>query len=226
MAKPTKLPRWADAAPAGAIVEPNEGKKDVGWKNGERPPNQFVNWWKNLAYQWTSWLDDEVSGLITALGGDPSTDSDALNEKMEQGTFSPEVVGALGTAIDSGDFTKRNGIYQRLGKTVIVWFDISFDNTNGAINGEVMYITPPFTVDESLSADVSVYCKPNRNASPRFHRILETALFDAGPPIDRRFTIDEINGDTGAESQNIVIGSAVQDIRVQLAYFHTGEYRY
>ena len=63
MAKPVDVPRWADVS--GDIVVPIDGKKDVGWVEEERPPNSFVNWFWNLVFQWTDWLNDtfDDSGL-------------------------------------------------------------------------------------------------------------------------------------------------------------------
>lgn len=79
-AKPSATPRWANVG--GVIVEPSSGKKDVGWLSDERPPAQYFNWWKNLAYQWFEYLKDGalsgahtidstlgVTGLITATAG-------------------------------------------------------------------------------------------------------------------------------------------------------------
>ena len=57
MAKPTTEPRWADVG--GAIVEPPEAKKDVGWIV-EKPPHQTFNWWMNLVFQWINFLN--ISG--------------------------------------------------------------------------------------------------------------------------------------------------------------------
>lgn len=69
-AKPSSLPRWADVG--GAIVEPPDGKKDVGWVTGEKPPAQYFNWWKNLVYQWTDYLDDGSFTGAFALASDIS----------------------------------------------------------------------------------------------------------------------------------------------------------
>ncbi len=55
MAKPSSLPRWADVS--GDIVEPTELKKDEGWLDGEMPPHSYFNWFQELVYQWTVYLD-------------------------------------------------------------------------------------------------------------------------------------------------------------------------
>src|SRR3982751_4091410 len=66
-AKPTTLPRWANAG--GAIVTPASGKLDIGWVPGERPPAQYDNWHKNLVFQWMQYLSD------AAFSGPASFDS-------------------------------------------------------------------------------------------------------------------------------------------------------
>ena len=59
---PTDLPRWADNAAAGDIVDPPATKKDVGWDTtGEKPPRTFFNWFWNLVYQWTAYLSSEMT---------------------------------------------------------------------------------------------------------------------------------------------------------------------
>lgn len=79
-AKPGSTPRWANVG--GAIVTPGAGKLDVGHVTAERPPAQYENWFKNLAWQWFEYLKDgamsgaftfdstvAVAGLITATAG-------------------------------------------------------------------------------------------------------------------------------------------------------------
>ncbi|HCU24360.1 MAG TPA: hypothetical protein DF383_05020 [Deltaproteobacteria bacterium] len=62
MAKPDKLPRWADVDPATNVVEPPETKKNVGWVKQEKPPARFFNWLFYKIYQWISWLSAQVGG--------------------------------------------------------------------------------------------------------------------------------------------------------------------
>lgn len=59
--KPSNLARWmndANAANSAMLVEPPEGKKDVGWQVAEKPPAQFMNWWSRQVYKWVEWLND------------------------------------------------------------------------------------------------------------------------------------------------------------------------
>jgi len=62
--KPTTLPRWATDG-AALLVEPNEGKKDIGWVVAEPPPAQVINWQENLTYQWCAYLDDLEAQALT-----------------------------------------------------------------------------------------------------------------------------------------------------------------
>jgi hypothetical protein len=61
MPKPAKFPRWATS---GAVTEPNEAKKTIGWYPGERPPANVKNWLLKLNYEWLVWFDT----LLTTLG--------------------------------------------------------------------------------------------------------------------------------------------------------------
>jgi len=126
MAKPTKLPRWADAAPAGAIVEPNEGKKDVGWKNGERPPSQFFNWWMSLVYQWTSWLDSDVG---------------------ESATFTPIL-----QLTPQPTYTIQLGRYTIVGRYCHATFDIEWQNDDDPSNATQVSILLPY-INQSVGTD-------------------------------------------------------------------------
>ena len=66
--KPSTLPRWANVG--GDIVVPSSGKQDVGWAAEERPPNSYMNWLQNLAYQWFDYLNDgDLTGLYTFADG-------------------------------------------------------------------------------------------------------------------------------------------------------------
>ncbi len=68
MAQPTKLPRWADTAPATSQVEPTSGKKDVGWVGNEKPPARYMNWLLYWIYQWILWFKDRTT-LRTQIWG-------------------------------------------------------------------------------------------------------------------------------------------------------------
>lgn len=88
MAKPTTLPRWADVG--GDIVIPPSGKLDVGWADNEQPANEFDNWFKNLVYQWTAYVNDgifqhgerEITVPVTAINGIVN-DIDFVGEVIE-----------------------------------------------------------------------------------------------------------------------------------------------
>lgn len=63
MAKPSELPRWADDG--GDIVEPLEGKKDIGYEEGELPVHSEMNWLFNLIYLWAQYLDGLTGEALT-----------------------------------------------------------------------------------------------------------------------------------------------------------------
>ena len=73
MAEPTDTPRWAETGvgvPDANIVEPNSGKKDTGWIDGEEPPSGYFNWlfWK--LYKWVQWLQTHTFvGSANTPGG-------------------------------------------------------------------------------------------------------------------------------------------------------------
>lgn len=76
ISRPTKFPRWADAAadpiPGSVgihpITEPSEAKKDQGWVI-EKQPLGVLNWLQNLVYQWIQYFDDMLLRLGTPVGG-------------------------------------------------------------------------------------------------------------------------------------------------------------
>lgn len=53
--KPSVLPKWAATA---TFPTPSSGKQNAGWKTGERPPAQYLNWLAWNTYLWLKWLDD------------------------------------------------------------------------------------------------------------------------------------------------------------------------
>jgi hypothetical protein len=65
MAKPTQLPRWATGVSAVIAPEPTEGKKDLGWTVGEKPPRQYQNWWMRRVYEWCLYLDGLANEAFT-----------------------------------------------------------------------------------------------------------------------------------------------------------------
>lgn len=68
MPKPSALPRWADVG--GDLVEPNSGKKDIGFVAGKRGVAQYFNWLFNLIYQWCQYISDGVfTGIIRSVDG-------------------------------------------------------------------------------------------------------------------------------------------------------------
>lgn len=58
MSRPTDDLHWADDG-AADVVEPNAGKKDVGWVSDEEPPAQYFNWFMREVAKWIEYLDGD-----------------------------------------------------------------------------------------------------------------------------------------------------------------------
>ena len=54
MSKPN-FTEWASGDPDYAI-EPNSGKKSVGWLSGEKPPFQYFNWIHYNSFLWEQYF--------------------------------------------------------------------------------------------------------------------------------------------------------------------------
>lgn len=68
MARPSLLLRWANAVTGSfpGRLEPNDGKKDVGFDDGEAPPAGEHNWIFGLAGDWIQYLDEQITRLLPA----------------------------------------------------------------------------------------------------------------------------------------------------------------
>lgn len=86
------LPRFASS---GTVVEPSEGKKDLGWVGtGEKPPWQTFNWLHKLTWQW-------INNLATYGTGYPSLASFVAN--ADEGSIG--VVDTFDTSFGPGIVT-------------------------------------------------------------------------------------------------------------------------
>ena len=99
MAKPTDVPRWADDG--GDIVEPLEGKKDIGYEDAELPTHSEMNWLFNLIYQWAVWLDGLQDEALTWTKLNTFTQSVA-NTRAIHATGNGTAGGALFTGGATG----------------------------------------------------------------------------------------------------------------------------
>ncbi len=70
MAKPASVPRWAETvggAAAANIVEPNEGKKDIGYDTGgDIPTSGGLNWILRTLYSWVKWINAGTSAATAS----------------------------------------------------------------------------------------------------------------------------------------------------------------
>src|SRR5262245_2597470 len=66
MSRPTTLPRFATVPTGGypGRVEPNSGKKDTGFDDGEEPPAGEHNWLFGIIGDWITYLNDTLSALV------------------------------------------------------------------------------------------------------------------------------------------------------------------
>lgn len=63
MAKPSDLPVWNTDATNRA--EPTVGRQAAGFSTSDTPTSLELNWWFNLVYEWTAYVDDLVSNAFT-----------------------------------------------------------------------------------------------------------------------------------------------------------------
>jgi len=83
MPEPSEEPRWADA---GSVVEPADGKKDIGWLQGERVPAEWLNWLFYTIWLWIVWFKtDKQSHLNGSLVGSPVVAYDGGSEIVVDG---------------------------------------------------------------------------------------------------------------------------------------------
>jgi hypothetical protein len=55
MPKPSSLPAWNTGG--ANRTEPSAGIKTTGHATNDKPVSSYENWWKNLVYEWCSYLD-------------------------------------------------------------------------------------------------------------------------------------------------------------------------
>jgi hypothetical protein len=68
-ALPAKQPQWADT---GIVTEPSTPYKSAGW-TAVKPPFAYFNWFMNLVYQWTQYLNAKVNFLPGTLADEVLT---------------------------------------------------------------------------------------------------------------------------------------------------------
>lgn len=61
--KPSTLPVWNSGG--ANRTTPSGGKQTTGFTVGEQPSSSFQNWWQNLVYQWTDYLNAPVGVTTT-----------------------------------------------------------------------------------------------------------------------------------------------------------------
>lgn len=69
--KPGTLPRWSEEAGGtqhNITPAPSSGRQDVGWLPDDEVLAQWMNWWMNLVYRWTAYLNDLENQALTWVG--------------------------------------------------------------------------------------------------------------------------------------------------------------
>lgn len=88
--KPTDLPEWA-SDPGADIETPPPGKQATGWQALEKPPHQWFNWFFNLVYRWTAFLQDYAANHVHD-GGSTDLSAPKIDPNSEI-DWSSEVTG-------------------------------------------------------------------------------------------------------------------------------------
>lgn len=63
-------PRWGESLTGvrgGVQVTPPSGRLDIGWINGDQPPEGFMNWWQYGVWKWIQWIKS-IGNPIVQIG--------------------------------------------------------------------------------------------------------------------------------------------------------------
>ncbi|MCR8636193.1 hypothetical protein [Paenibacillus radicis (ex Xue et al. 2023)] len=147
MAFEKELPEWKSPG-----VEPSASKKNEGWKPGEKPPADWLNWTQNRTYKA---LEELQNHKHTGAAGDAAKlDSNSL----ANGAATDAVIGNRtidDTAVPSTGPNTITGLFGSLGKMT------------RQITGKSSWITPPATTLEAANTHM--------NATTGIHGAVSTA---------------------------------------------------
>ena len=125
--KPASLPEFASGG-AAAVTAPTAAKKLLGWVVGEKPPAQYLNWWQELVYNWTQYLDDlenqgftwTIAHTFNALATFAAGISTAT---LQATTARSSATAGSGQSVAEGVFYKESApvALGRINDGVIVW---------------------------------------------------------------------------------------------------------
>jgi len=99
--RPDKKPRWATVPTINGVtgknnvIEPTEGKKDLGWDYLEKPARNFLNWVMNKAYEWIDYFDKNSQFLV--IENDPIPDMSVIVQRgsyLKQGAILVDLAGS------------------------------------------------------------------------------------------------------------------------------------
>ncbi len=158
---PATTARWANVG--GAITEPTEAKKNVGWV-AEKPAHQAFNWWQNLAYNWLVYLNlatSEVDATKVEKSGDTMTgDLQLSNVDLKPTTTGQGKVGLLSRRFAEGHFVSMEvsgvaSVATLTATTEVRSNTIVAPATSGATFGDATHRYSVFVADLNMSGEMT-----------------------------------------------------------------------
>lgn len=126
-------------------------------------------------------LTEELRNLVMEMGLTPATNNDKqLQEAFKQGPYTPVMED-----LDPDDVIFANGYYRCVGKTVRVWVEFDWQNTNAVNEHLTVKIRPPLEFDDTHlpvydPAGVIGYEKSDFGSDNATDRIFQPVLKGSG----------------------------------------------
>lgn len=176
-----KLPKWATSGSAD-IVEPSEGKKDIGWVGkGEKPPHETFNWLLNQTYKW-----------LLNLSGGAATYSDlasfiAKAEAGDTGIIKPDIgafvpLGVKSTTADTIYWVDSDGEY--IAVTTPTGFELRPVSDIDTITRTFVTANTPSTPIKAVTNGVYVAVMYDNNYVELFNRDTGVRIWSIEPTTD------------------------------------------
>jgi len=81
------------------VVEPNAGKKNVGWVYNEKPPRQYFNWLSRMTSTWLHYADEQITAIWNAITNVAT--SEIANDSSVTGTTAKDALNTLLTDVNA-----------------------------------------------------------------------------------------------------------------------------
>jgi hypothetical protein len=110
MARPSAFPDFATddvtdpVSHQPNVSEPPSDNKTEGWKNGQYPPRQYMNWLHRVVNNWLKWLDSITASHNTSIGtlqGQMTTANGNISTLQGQMTTANTNISTLQNEIDA-----------------------------------------------------------------------------------------------------------------------------